>query len=113
MPNRRASSGRFIRARRARAVKHTCSAIAVAALVVLGGCRDARNDARAELTRLGAAMTRYAAQHGRYPETVDGARPSDATNLAFTPSTAWSCACCSRGGTATRPWPRAGRGYAG
>ncbi|HYH81802.1 MAG TPA: hypothetical protein VEX86_18490 [Longimicrobium sp.] len=51
---------------------------------MLGGCRDAREDARTELTRLHEAMTQHSTRYGRYPETVDAGRRTDATNLAFT-----------------------------
>lgn len=64
-------------------MKRTLSTAATAALLVLAGCRDAREDVRTELTRLVDAMTAHAARYGRYPETVDGARPTDASNLAF------------------------------
>ncbi len=58
--------------------------VLLAAAALLAGCRDAREDARTELTRLGDAMTAHAGRYGRYPETVDAARPADARNLPFT-----------------------------
>jgi hypothetical protein len=54
-----------------------------AALLTVAACRDARQDARVELTRLGSAMTAHTARFGRYPDTLDAARPADAANLPF------------------------------
>ncbi|HEX9939225.1 MAG TPA: hypothetical protein VGB15_18930 [Longimicrobium sp.] len=59
-------------------------ALIAAAALLTAGCGDAREDARTELTRLGDAMTAHAARFGRYPDTVDAARPADAANLPFT-----------------------------
>jgi hypothetical protein len=58
-------------------------ALAAAALISLAACRDARQDARTELERLGGLMTTHAARFGRYPETIDAARPASASNLPF------------------------------
>jgi len=56
----------------------------IASAFLAAGCGDAREDARTELTRLADAMTAHAARFGRYPDTVDAARPADAANLPFT-----------------------------
>jgi len=55
----------------------------VAVLLTASACRDARQDARAELERLGTLMTAHAARFSQYPHTLDAARPEDATNLPF------------------------------
>ncbi|HEU4559716.1 MAG TPA: hypothetical protein VFS20_17820 [Longimicrobium sp.] len=59
-------------------------ALVAAAGLLAAGCGNPREDARTELTRLGDAMTAHASRYGRYPETVDAARPADARNLPFT-----------------------------
>jgi hypothetical protein len=53
--------------------------------MLLGACGSPRGDAAAELLRLDEAMTRHAAQHGRFPETLDAGRPASPTNLPYTP----------------------------
>jgi len=56
---------------------------AVLALAAVAACRDAREDARSELTRLANEMNAHAARYGRFPDTLDAARPADAGNLPF------------------------------
>lgn len=57
----------------------------IALAVLLGACGNPRNDAVAELNRLHEAMQRHAARHGRFPQTIDHARPASATNLPHAP----------------------------
>ncbi|HET7234669.1 MAG TPA: hypothetical protein VFJ16_31945 [Longimicrobium sp.] len=59
------------------------SALPAILIAAAAACRDAREDARTELTRLGNAMTAHAARFGRYPEVLDATRPADASNLPF------------------------------
>jgi len=54
-----------------------------AAAVLLAACGNPREDARAELRRLRTALEQHAAQHGRYPETVDAVKPDSPTNLRY------------------------------
>jgi uncharacterized lipoprotein NlpE involved in copper resistance len=59
--------------------------ILAAAALALGGCGNPREDARAELRQLRVALEQHAKQYGRYPDTVDAARPASATNLPHQP----------------------------
>jgi len=63
--------------------KRACALAAVA--IALGGCGNPRADAREELRQLRAALEQHAKEYGRYPETVDPARPASATNLPHRP----------------------------
>jgi hypothetical protein len=56
-----------------------------AAVVALAGCGNPREDARGELRRLRAALEEHATEYGRYPDTIDAARPASATNLPLEP----------------------------
>ena len=57
---------------------------ALALVAVLAGCGDAREDARNELRRLHGEVQQHAARFGRYPDTIDAARPAGPTNLPHT-----------------------------
>lgn len=57
----------------------------LAALTLLAACGNERQDARDELHRLRSALAEHRTRFGRYPETVDPARPAGAANLAYTP----------------------------
>ncbi|HET7462325.1 MAG TPA: hypothetical protein VFJ82_13815 [Longimicrobium sp.] len=57
--------------------------LALALALAAAACRDAREDARTELTRLATEMNAHAARYGRFPDTLDAARPADAGNLPF------------------------------
>jgi hypothetical protein len=57
--------------------------LSLALALAAAACRDAREDARTELTRLANGMTAHAARFGRYPDTLDAARAADAGNLPF------------------------------
>lgn len=59
------------------------AALALALMAAAGACRDAREDVRTELTRLVDQMNAHAARYGRFPDTLDAARPADAGNLPF------------------------------
>lgn len=58
-------------------------ALAAALALAAAACGDAREEARAELTRLADGMIAHAARFGRYPDTLDAARAADAGNLPF------------------------------
>lgn len=55
------------------------------AALLLAACGNSRNEAAAELLRLDAAMQQHRTSHGRYPETIDPARPATPANLPFAP----------------------------
>lgn len=59
--------------------------VSFAALVALAACGNSREDARNELHRLRGALDEHRTRFGRFPETIDAARPADAANLAYTP----------------------------
>jgi len=56
-----------------------------AAALLLAACGNPRDQAARELLRLHEAMQQHRAAHGRYPETIDPARPATPANLPFTP----------------------------
>jgi hypothetical protein len=57
----------------------------LAALTLFVACANPREDARDELHRLRGALDEHRTRFGRYPQTLDPARPADVSNLAFTP----------------------------
>ena len=63
--------------------RRICTLAAVA--VALGGCSNPREEARTELRELRVALEQHAKAYGRYPDTVDAARPASATNLPHSP----------------------------
>ncbi len=49
--------------------------------LLAAACSGRENEARTELERLDGAVRRHAQEHGRFPETLDAARPAGPTNL--------------------------------
>lgn len=53
--------------------------------IALAGCANPREEARDELRALRVALEQHAREYGRYPDTIDAARPANATNLPHQP----------------------------